>query len=474
MRPSKSSANAINRAVAIQDWVASDATELTLKKGDEVKIYRYMANGWVEAGHIMGLRGMCPQSYLREIGNDGASYSGGAPKTTVASSDITATADSGKVAPSPTPQKPSVGIEKFQLTSLEAFDQLMDQGYAVEVKEMDESDGDGRLPVKGDQVEVELVGMMWDASQTVVTEFVRGDDIGTPCMLTVGEEQMTQGLDLALMSLAVGARAMVVVAPPLAYKEIGEPRYGIPASVHVVFDVRVVTIVPSTESATKQGRTTVTGAAQGAGQSLQPRIPTLDTGASPTKDKNSARDSIGSRVHHVRTSSKGGMSLERKSMSPNSLAMQRGRHGRLKLDEGSGLGDRVGPEVDLHNLSDSELLDRAAAMMGIEGNGGSGAWALAATTSKPNDPRPSKPSSKPPVPSQLDKLGSDCERTYTLDELLSIRRGSTEAYKDLDRSHLEVYLSADDFASTFGMRKDAFKNLPGWKQKKLKQDVQLF
>eukprot|EP00946_MAST-07B_sp_MAST-7B-sp1_P003378 g3378.t1 len=441
----QAASNVLDRAVAIQDWMASDATELTLKKGDEVKIYRYMLNGWVEAGHIMGLRGMCPESYLRKI--DSSTKESEAAQTN-------SNAIPGSAIRAKTPTRPTAGIEKFQLTSLEAFDQLMEQGYAVEIREKSKnSDNDpGLLPSVGDQVEVELVGMIWDASQTLVTEFFNGDDISTPYVLTVGEQQMTEGLDLALTALSVDTRAMVVVAPHLAYKEIGEPLYGVPASVHVVFDVRIVKIIQAvTDKQSEQTNSDEPSAAPPAVSALQPLA----------REAFIARkNSGGSHAGHTRTSSKGGLSLERKCMSPNKLAMQHGRPGRVTLSDGGEKANRTAPDLDLNKLSDSDLLDRAAAAMGIHSNSNSSALVSENSSSKPENSN------------ALASTGGS--QTYTLNELISMKTGSKEASTNVDRAHLEKYLSSDEFQNVFGMSQAAFSKLPKWKQKTLKQNKNLF
>lgn len=72
---------------------------------------------------------------------------------------------------------------------------------------------------------------------------------------------------------------------------------------------------------------------------------------------------------------------------------------------------------------------------------------------------------------------------YTLAELRPIvvvsgKGGVTEnvqpQIENIHPNSKELYLVDFEFLELFGMSKDQFKKLPGWKQKKLKKDNQLF
>ena len=140
------------------------------------------------------------------------------------------------------------------------------------------------------------------------------------------------------------------------------------------------------------------------------------------------------------------------------------------------------PEIDLKKLSDSELLDRAATAMGINSNSNSNACTSEKSASEleaecvPNLPREKAHSPHINRLSSVDAKESESSvvRTYTLDELISIKSGKMEDNGDIDRTRLEKYLSAHEFKCVFGMNRLAFDMLPSWKQKKLKQDKNLF
>ena len=52
---------------------------------------------------------------------------------------------------------------------------------------------------------------------------------------------------------------------------------------------------------------------------------------------------------------------------------------------------------------------------------------------------------------------------------------STGAYpKGLDAKYLENYLEDEEFEEVFGMNRDQFAMLPGWKKEAMKKDKKLF
>lgn len=59
--------------------------------------------------------------------------------------------------------------------------------------------------------------------------------------------------------------------------------------------------------------------------------------------------------------------------------------------------------------------------------------------------------------------------TYPLEELL--QRPLPDG---VDPTHLEMYLSPEEFVDFFAMTKEEFKSLPTWKQTDLKKDKGLF
>lgn len=77
-----------------------------------------------------------------------------------------------------------------------------------------------------------------------------------------------------------------------------------------------------------------------------------------------------------------------------------------------------------------------------------------------------KPGDAIPVEKELAIL---TRTTYPLTEL--VERPLPEG---VDPTHLEMYLSDEDFASSFAMTKEEFSKLPIWKQTDLKKEKCLF
>lgn len=71
--------------------------------------------------------------------------------------------------------------------------------------------------------------------------------------------------------------------------------------------------------------------------------------------------------------------------------------------------------------------------------------------------------------SLVEKLAQLSRSTYSIDELL--QRPLPEG---VDPTHLEMYLSAEDFQSLLQMSKEEFEKLPSWKQSTIKKEKGLF
>ena len=75
-------------------------------------------------------------------------------------------------------------------------------------------------------------GTMWDSSRKR----------GRPLRFRLGEGQVIQGLDLAVMELSRGMRARVTIPAPLAYGERGFPGL-VPPNTPVEFDIELIEVV---------------------------------------------------------------------------------------------------------------------------------------------------------------------------------------------------------------------------------------
>jgi hypothetical protein len=72
--------------------------------------------------------------------------------------------------------------------------------------------------------------------------------------------------------------------------------------------------------------------------------------------------------------------------------------------------------------------------------------------------------------SSISENGYSHGRTYPYKSLKEI----DELPSDVDPSCKESYLSDQEFATVFGMDREAYKELPGWKRHNMKKNLGLF
>ncbi len=120
---------------------------------------------------------------------------------------------------------------EFSITSLAAFDELMDYGIAIEYPNNDVPTGS--LIQTGYKVELDIIAMAWDGASTSTSVFANGK-----LSFVVGQDQVARGLDTAMLKLNNGAKATVIVVPKLGYGETGINNI-VPPNSHIVYDVTV-------------------------------------------------------------------------------------------------------------------------------------------------------------------------------------------------------------------------------------------
>jgi hypothetical protein len=126
----------------------------------------------------------------------------------------------------------SVGKE-FSITSLDAFDELMNEGFCIEFITKSES---ARKLRRGSRVSVHCSASLWDGAATVIHQFSEGD-----MCFTVGCGQVSVAMDKALLLLEEGDSAMITSSPQLAYGVVGHPPY-VPPNSHIVYAVHIKSV----------------------------------------------------------------------------------------------------------------------------------------------------------------------------------------------------------------------------------------
>ncbi|CAK9022622.1 NADPH-dependent alkenal/one oxidoreductase [Durusdinium trenchii] len=124
----------------------------------------------------------------------------------------------------------------YVLESLELFDQLLDNGFAVEIEEPGTGDD---VAMTGCLVRLDYVVYIWDSVQTIAVSFAASADTG-PLEFIVGDEDFPAGLSDALVGMRVGTRFNVCIAPSMAYGEAGNEQ--VPPDTHVMYEATLLSV----------------------------------------------------------------------------------------------------------------------------------------------------------------------------------------------------------------------------------------
>lgn len=164
----------------------------------------------------------------------------------------------------------------FSLKTCQAFDDLMDLGYAVELEDASSVPAGDFVP-KGYHVELNCVAKIWDGASTVTKEFANGT-----VAFVVGKNQVVSGLDAAVQKLKVSQKATITCSPAKAYGGAGNPP-SVPPNSFIVFSVEVLKAGPATAA-------TATSSSSGGTQML------LDSGVANTRKVKGTENRRDSRI----------------------------------------------------------------------------------------------------------------------------------------------------------------------------------
>lgn len=146
----------------------------------------------------------------------------------------------------------------FSLKTCTAFDDLMELGYAVEVDDAGKA-AKGELIQKGKRVELHCNAKIWDGASTVTKVFADG-----AVSFVIGDNQVTAGLDAAMLKLRVGDKATITCSPSMAYGAAGNPP-SVPPNSFVVFTVEVLSASTATTATTSSSSSAGTQMLLGSG-----------------------------------------------------------------------------------------------------------------------------------------------------------------------------------------------------------------
>ena len=201
--------------VAIYSWNSELVEDLPLKEGTEVVVLEQHAHGW-----WMGLtktmpprKGFFPKIYVRSVDD----------KETLAE-----------------PVSPRGNARPFSLNTIEAFDALVDNGFAIE--DLVSTNPEGALVAATSRVSLTLSALIWDGANIEAHIYAEG-----PLTFTVGASQVPVGLEQGVIGLKVGDKANIISSPLLSYGDAGLPP-SIPPNVHLVFSIEITNVQPAGET----------------------------------------------------------------------------------------------------------------------------------------------------------------------------------------------------------------------------------
>lgn len=134
----------------------------------------------------------------------------------------------------------------FSLKSLDAFDELVNVGYTIELNNTIIIPKFNGIKI-GTKVTIKCIAMTWDGASTKTKEFAN-----STVTFIVGSKTVTSGLDIALQHLNVGQHAIITCSPSWAYGAAGNPP-SVPPNSYVVFNVEVIQIENNDGSSSSVG-----------------------------------------------------------------------------------------------------------------------------------------------------------------------------------------------------------------------------
>ncbi|MHC0428577.1 FKBP-type peptidyl-prolyl cis-trans isomerase [Streptomyces sp. O3] len=96
--------------------------------------------------------------------------------------------------------------------------------------------GDGGEVAKGDYLQADYLGQIWDTAKVFDDSY----DRGAPAVFQIGVGRVVEGWDQGLVGKKIGSRVELAIPPELGYGEQGQPQAGIKGTDTLVFVVDIV------------------------------------------------------------------------------------------------------------------------------------------------------------------------------------------------------------------------------------------
>jgi len=201
----------------LYSWHSENAEDLSLKAGTTIHVLKKNDHGWwLGINMVTGKKGFFPKTYVRP--KNVAEQTEEEKKANIRFS----TAKGFNLA---------LHRRQFSLSTIEAFDALVEAGVAIEKRVT--------VPTNPDishtsRVTLQCVAMMWDGATTEAQVFSEG-----VLSFTLGRSQVPHGLEEAMQSLHLDEEADIICAPLMAYGDAGQPPI-VPPNCHIVYSVKLI------------------------------------------------------------------------------------------------------------------------------------------------------------------------------------------------------------------------------------------
>lgn len=134
-------------------------------------------------------------------------------------------------------EKAEAKLGKKEVTKEASKEQKMTT-TASGLKYVDEVEGTGPSPKKGQKIKVHYTGWLTNG-----TKFDSSVDRGEPFEFTIGVGQVIQGWDEGVSTMKVGGKRKLTIPPELGYGANGAGSI-IPPNATLVFDVELLSLAP--------------------------------------------------------------------------------------------------------------------------------------------------------------------------------------------------------------------------------------
>jgi FK506-binding protein 1 len=228
-------------------WDPQDRVEVDFMAGEVLCVTRQQSesDGWWEGQKADGTRGLFPFNHVSLLSKEEAHLFQMGKALPPPAQHEAAPADRLRKDHIPkTAERPVKAVPNFVVTTTQAFDDMIDKGFALENVS---GNANGGHPKMGDLVECSFKAYVWDSQLLSILEFLASEDKGEgPLHFVVGDEpSICKGLHLAVQKLCVGESGRVIIAPKMGYGVAGSPPV-IPPHAHLVYDVTLLRIMDNT------------------------------------------------------------------------------------------------------------------------------------------------------------------------------------------------------------------------------------